>query len=166
MGDSRSPGPDLRPEASAGATRELAQREDVTRRDALASSIAMLLGGFSLAELERIDLEVRAIVEERHTWARHEGATKWCLVERYEPGHLKTACRGGWSTSDVWESESRPAIADRCAACQRAFRRRSLGKAIEQAALIEDGLRELRDAEVTEPRPRPSVADFDISEES
>lgn len=131
---------------------------DSVRADALASSIAMLVGTLSLPELERLDAELVAILRERHSWARHEVDARWHLVDAYEGGSVATACRGRWSTSDAYDTEGRPPRADRCEACQRAY---------EARQRVSLGLRELRDAPaVSANAATPGVLlDFEMPED-
>lgn len=90
----------------------------VARCAALASTLAMLLGGLDESELERMHAAYDAIIEERHSWVRHRLDTKWHRVSGHLGSCVTSPC-GGVYTREECEFEGRPAIADRCAWCQR-----------------------------------------------
>ncbi len=56
------------------------------------------------------------------TWVRVTAlaAFSWHAVSDTVGGSVVTLCRGRWSVAEPYQTEERPPIADRCAACQRA----------------------------------------------
>jgi hypothetical protein len=124
-------------------------RDDATRRDALAASIAIWLGTLNLAELERMDATLAQVLRDRDQtwWARHSSSSEWHFVVEVSGGSVVIACNGRWSIHDTFETEARPARADRCEACQCLY---------EASRIMNAGLRELRDAKATTTRAEVS----------
>jgi hypothetical protein len=56
-----------------------------------------------------------------HEWVKHEEATRWCSVLRRDHSAILTRCRGSLDECEPHTITERPAVADRCVACQRAF---------------------------------------------
>jgi len=89
--------------------------------DAKQSSIAIWLGTLSDDELDHIDRAVTTIVESRNNWARHEGDSKWHLVESYEHYSVATECAGRWPTKDGYDTCALPPKRERCGACHLVY---------------------------------------------
>jgi hypothetical protein len=54
-------------------------------------------------------------------WVKHEEAKRWCSVLRRDHSAILTRCRGSLDECEPHTITERPAVADRCVACQRAF---------------------------------------------
>lgn len=54
-------------------------------------------------------------------WVKHEEATRWCSVLRRERSAILTRCRGSLDECEPHAIAERPAVAERCVACQRAY---------------------------------------------
>jgi len=73
------------------------------------------------AELWRMEAVARELHEERHSWCRHQIATKWCAVLEYDGGSVVTRCDGRFPRSDVHDLAGRPPFDLRCELCQERF---------------------------------------------
>lgn len=93
---------------------------DSTRNEALRASIATFLLDMSESELDQVDAFVMDLRTERDRWARHVDDPRWHHIVEYGSS-VVTACRGRWPIDDAFETEARPASADRCALCQERF---------------------------------------------
>jgi len=98
------------------------------------------------AELARVDEFVMSIIAERDAWARHDGDTKWHLVNDYDHGSVLTECRGRWSLRDDFDTINLPPVSERCGACHLTF------MAMRGQQLV-DELRKLFDIEIRASRP-------------
>jgi hypothetical protein len=113
--------------------------DDARRCEALVSSIVLWLGTMSLEEVQRVDERVMEVLRARDVeeWARHDGEERWHFIAEDDQHSIITGCNGRWSLTDRFERSARPARADRCYPCQRAFELRN------QRQLVENGLLEL-----------------------
>lgn len=108
------------------------RRDEAVRADARARSIATFLPSMSPHELEQIDEFVMSLIRDREKWARHEGDSKFHAVADISNGSVSTLCNGRWEVTDEYQTEARPARADRCDCCQARF-------AAEQLAAVAAG---------------------------
>ncbi len=104
-------------------------------------SLSLRLHACSPAEIQGVDDLLRFFELSRGLgWVRHCGDARHSASERFHEireivsGAIMTWCHGSMSVSDRFEIEARPALGDRCEACERTW--------VDQR-FIERGLREL-----------------------
>lgn len=114
---------------------------DSSRRDAKERSLRYLLPLLDEVELDDVHALTTHLLASREDWARHSGDTRFHAVE-IDHGMVSTlGCNGSWPVTDDYETEARPAIADRCTACQAQYVARKTRRLAQQR--IERGLGEL-----------------------